>query len=464
MANPRQPYKGLSKQRLVDMANEDNNTTWILDEDLQFGEVKVRTSPGGRNSAIEVLPLKPTHKQQTLTYTRLPLDVMYSLSRDQIRPVKLESVPFSIHEKLDEINDALGLTLLPEEVLDETHTEIKGIYELQIVHNTASVAWLQSSYQFVADFGLPDQRYDTYGWPRIDTYGYLRRDQSQQTGGGGDEDDELVASITFQAVEGMFPMEDSGSSLYFLSGDSTPLGMTGSISLVITHAHEPLTGLMVEAFTIQHENNELLDYRVEFENNGSYISDSASPRKISAGYLREVFPSNEPATRVINFYKRTAKERVDIVEVKAADVTAIWIETNPNVTIEQVKTYAYDSLVCGLYSGTGQRLDGLVSASSSLANFDINGFTIKKSTVNGKEIISIVGHPSPNLNGSTTRKVNVEGRIIEFTHSAYPFFEETVFKETDPQAYAEWEAILNLPTIRITEELQKRIRVKRNKL
>lgn len=456
MADPRQPYKGLSEERLVDMANSDNGTNWKLGEDLEFSSLKVRVSPGGRNTAIEVLPLKPTHKQQTLTYTRLPLDVMYSLTRDQLRPVKLESVPFSIHEKLDEINDALGLTLTPEEVVDTTYTEVKGIYELQIAHNTASVAWLQSKYQFVADFGLEDQRYDTYGWPRIDTYGNLRRDQSLQTdtGGGGDgEEGELVATITFVADPESFPFEDSGVRYYIYEADSSPLGLTGKIQFQTTQNYNPTTGLKLTAYTVAHVDGSSLDYQIEVDNGVEANPNDSVPTTISVGVITDQFISPEPTQRIVKFFKRTPKASTDRVEVKMADVTELWIETNDNVEIQAVKAFSPDGLTSGLYSNSLQRMDALFSTSTTLTNFSLRGFTIKKSIVNGKEGISIVGMVSAATGSSVERQINIGGRVITFIHGAYPFFEETIFKETNPAAYDEYDAILNMSTVTITEQL-----------
>lgn len=457
MADPRQPYKGLSEERLVDMANTDNNTNWKLGEDLELTGLKVRAGPSGRNTAIEVLPLKPTHKPQTLTYTRLPLDVMYSLTREQIRPVKPQAVPFSIHEKLDEINDALGLTLTPAEVVDTTYSEIKGIYELQIVHNTASIAWLQSSYQFVADFELPDQRYDTYGWPRIDTYGNLRRDQSQQTdeGDGGDdgEEGELVATITFVADPESFPFEDSGVRYYVYEADSSPLGLTGKIQLQTTHNFNPITGLKLTTYTVAHADGSSLDYQIEMDNGVEVNPSDSVPTTISVGVITDQFTTPEPTQRLVKFFKRAPKASTDRVEVKMADVTELWIETNANVEIQAVKVFSPDGLTSGLYSNSLQRMDALLSTSTTLTNFSLRGFTIKKSIVNGKAGISIVGMVSAATGSNVERQINIGGRVITFVHSAYPFFEETIFKETNPAAYDEYDAILNMPTVTVTEQL-----------
>jgi hypothetical protein len=84
-------------------------------------------------------------------YWRLPLTAVNDLPDGFIVPVEIAAVPFSLHDILDDINTALGLTLSVNEVVDQTFTVEQASYPLRI-NELASYAWLDSDFSFSAHF------------------------------------------------------------------------------------------------------------------------------------------------------------------------------------------------------------------------------------------------------------------------------------------------------------------------
>lgn len=146
------PYIGLSHARLLALMNADNNTSYQEGVDLTFGPPIAKAGTGGRNTQVTITPVDPTKYAgpQDLHYTRLGIDAIGRLPTGSVDPVPIVSLPFTIHGVLGQINAALGLNLLPEEVEDTQYTDIQDTYTLTLIGAT-SLAWLDSSYNFVAE-------------------------------------------------------------------------------------------------------------------------------------------------------------------------------------------------------------------------------------------------------------------------------------------------------------------------
>lgn len=149
MATPK-PYGGTSVARLTASVNRANRKNLKYGVDITFGapqEIAIK----GRNTQVDVIPLKNTNKFKTapVYYTRLPIGVISALSAGFRKPVEIYSVPFSIHEILPRINAALGLDLVIEEVENTTYTERQSSYTLTI--KEGSFGWLPSSVEFEAE-------------------------------------------------------------------------------------------------------------------------------------------------------------------------------------------------------------------------------------------------------------------------------------------------------------------------
>lgn len=161
------PYGGTSLNRLVEMINKDNNTSLEYVTDFTFETLYPKNTPGGRNTAIKLVPADPRFRTTEMRYRRLSLEVLRYLPAEFIKKVPIASLPFKIHDILDDINIALGLDLLPEEVLNKEYNTPQLRYDLTIVGPTASHAWLESTYAFEVDAPFLDLRVSEDGSIRI---------------------------------------------------------------------------------------------------------------------------------------------------------------------------------------------------------------------------------------------------------------------------------------------------------
>jgi hypothetical protein len=152
-----QPYGGLSNDRLTALINANNPTTPVVEGvDFSYGPPRDYSDGAGRNTEVTLTPVAGTHytNQENVHYTRLPIDVLSLLPVGFVRPVVIDSFPFSIHSSLDAINAALGVNLIPDEVEDTTYSEEQASYVLHVLGST-SLAWLDSTYEFQVQ--LPNQ-------------------------------------------------------------------------------------------------------------------------------------------------------------------------------------------------------------------------------------------------------------------------------------------------------------------
>src|SRR5690606_23632964 len=78
-----------------------------------------------------------------VVYSRLSIDVLAHLPPEMIGEIVVDSLPLSIRQSLDEINQALGLDLVPEEVEDLIFYDKRDAYPVRIKED-ASLAWLPS--------------------------------------------------------------------------------------------------------------------------------------------------------------------------------------------------------------------------------------------------------------------------------------------------------------------------------
>lgn len=149
------PYIGLSPQRLTDLINSDNNTAFQLGVDFNFSTPLPYSDTAGRNTKISMVPTDTSKYVATeIHYWRLPLTVLNDLPAGSVQPVQIPKVPFTTHQVLDAINTALGLNLSTAEVIDQTYSVKQVSYPLHI-NEASSLAWVDSNFQFQAQFPLP---------------------------------------------------------------------------------------------------------------------------------------------------------------------------------------------------------------------------------------------------------------------------------------------------------------------
>lgn len=142
------PYAGTSFDRLAALISSAQtpplpNTVHYVFSDMQGSsdpldgstEISVVASIGSRVDPAKVVQ-----------YERLSIDVLSLLPDGEVEAVPAIEVPFSTHQILGQINAALGIDLLPEEVVDQVFTEQSELYPLTINNN--SLSWLASVFQF----------------------------------------------------------------------------------------------------------------------------------------------------------------------------------------------------------------------------------------------------------------------------------------------------------------------------
>ena len=150
------PYAGSSAERLTALINKDNNSEIREGVDFYFGVPQAYNDTEGRNTQIVLTPIpgRPFNPvQKTVFYKRLELTALSRLPEGMVKTVRIEAVPFSIHEILGALNEALGVDLQPEEVEDQTFDTEESTYALSIAGESASLAWLQSTFEFKAVHG-----------------------------------------------------------------------------------------------------------------------------------------------------------------------------------------------------------------------------------------------------------------------------------------------------------------------
>lgn len=156
MANPK-PYGGLSNDRLTAIINADNPSTPVQEGvDFTYGQPRAYADSLGRNTVVTLTPVVGTHYvgSEDIHYWRLSIDVLSLLPAGFVQQVVIDSLPFSIHASLAAINEALGVDLTPDEVVDATYSEEQATYTLTVIGGT-SLAWLDSTFEF--QIRLPSQ-------------------------------------------------------------------------------------------------------------------------------------------------------------------------------------------------------------------------------------------------------------------------------------------------------------------
>lgn len=132
------------------MVNRANKKNLVYGVDFIFGVPTADSGVDGRNTKVDVIPLRNLNKYKMadVSYARLSVNVLNLLPDGFTKPVLIHAVPFRIHEILPRINEALGLDLVPEEVEDALCESVDELYTLTI--KEGSLAWLPSSIEFVA--------------------------------------------------------------------------------------------------------------------------------------------------------------------------------------------------------------------------------------------------------------------------------------------------------------------------
>lgn len=152
------PYAGNSRDRLTALINQTNSTQIKEGVDFRYEELKGDFGPNSQNTSVKLVPMPgtPYLRIPKVYFWRLSLEVLENLPAGEVQSVPISSAPFWIHDKLDVINQSLGLDLQPEEVHNDLVTSLSSNYTLR-ADGSKSFAWVDSSYTFVSH--VPDPRW-----------------------------------------------------------------------------------------------------------------------------------------------------------------------------------------------------------------------------------------------------------------------------------------------------------------
>lgn len=151
------PYGGLSNDRLTALINACNPQSTVREGvDFTYGQPQTYSDSLERNTKVTLTPVAGTEYLEStdVHYWRLPISVLNLLPYGYVKPVIIESLPFSIHGSLSAINLALGVNLTPDEVEDITYSTEQKTYTL-VVKGSNSLAWLDSTFEFKAHIVNP---------------------------------------------------------------------------------------------------------------------------------------------------------------------------------------------------------------------------------------------------------------------------------------------------------------------
>lgn len=143
------PYWGASIARFAALVNKNRAVALKPLTDFTFGTPVVYNGINKRNTYMVLNVTKPGFmKTQDVWYNRLNINVLGKLPVGSVVPVYVPTVPFKIHDILDDLNFSLGLSLTASEVENTRYSTTKPTYTLRI-KDGASVAWF-GTYDFKA--------------------------------------------------------------------------------------------------------------------------------------------------------------------------------------------------------------------------------------------------------------------------------------------------------------------------
>lgn len=143
------PYRGKSKERLNALIRGSTVPSIPQDITLLIDDVVRKQQEENTNTEVDVraVMLHGTSEPITLKYRRLNIGHLKHLPTGELVPFENISFPTTVHAILPIINEALGVNLQWQEVINDRIDSIPP-NGLTIRVNEASHAWLQGSHLF----------------------------------------------------------------------------------------------------------------------------------------------------------------------------------------------------------------------------------------------------------------------------------------------------------------------------
>lgn len=153
MSNKIKPYGGSSRARLAKLLNSANSTNYQLDVDFTFGP-PVKEITESTDTSVTVVGLRKGSISQKVQYRRLSINALAALPAGEVDPVPATRWPFSIHANLATINQALGVNLTTDEVVDDVYQDENQQYLILRITDK-SYAWNVSEFSFKITRTIP---------------------------------------------------------------------------------------------------------------------------------------------------------------------------------------------------------------------------------------------------------------------------------------------------------------------
>lgn len=141
------PYAGTSCDRLTEIINNCNPGPDIMEGvDFEYTEFEPIDDNPDYNASILLKSLRKDRSSARAYFNRLDLSVLDELPVEMLHSVTMPEFPTYTHLVLDKINEALGLNLTKEEVLNERYIVAQKKLPLRIAGHAASYAWVGEYY------------------------------------------------------------------------------------------------------------------------------------------------------------------------------------------------------------------------------------------------------------------------------------------------------------------------------
>lgn len=141
------PYQGTSHDRLSQLIRNAQQPPLPLEVSFIHGDPRRGPYPGVGSTTLDTRAVTAIHTDipVAVNYDRLSVEALQRLPAGELLPFDMISFPTWMHDILPKINEAIGLNLSTDEVLDVELLEIPD-NGFTITITEASVAWLPGEY------------------------------------------------------------------------------------------------------------------------------------------------------------------------------------------------------------------------------------------------------------------------------------------------------------------------------
>lgn len=154
MGTQLKPYGGLSRHRLTELINSANQSSLIEGIDFEYGSPEKLIDHPKHNTKVRLFAKRPGKADVDITYTRLGIHILANLPPEMLGEILIDALPLNVRSSIDDINQALGLDLVADEIEDFIFYDERSSYPIRI-RGRNSLAWLTSEINVRARHAVP---------------------------------------------------------------------------------------------------------------------------------------------------------------------------------------------------------------------------------------------------------------------------------------------------------------------